>query len=279
MGVDEVTSAVHHGSEFSFLIPLNKHWVTNSSESSPPATRSPISETQLIGEIRRAFSECGLTIDENDDCGYGSGQTDSSRDRAIVENRHFDRAWDRPVDIGRQAAVVNSATSLAVAASQSGRFGLWSSMPVGRPKMSSARSRFWRRDGQHGCNIIGGGLAYSDGPASIAVTVGGVFIGPTALRRDSARQKMEWRIRRSRGGALSYLAPSARTRAIRHSGIPIDEIEELVAHGGTPAWISQTAFSWILPNGSGQWCCIASRTKMHPDSRRIRNFFARDDDA
>ena len=195
-------------------------------------------ETELIHAISRAFAEYGLSLDASDDCGHWAGDTHLVTTDTLVENRHFDRHWDAPRDIGRQAAIVN--LSDIAGSGGSPTWTVWSLVLNANwttdDVVELARG-FGHVMSESECTIIGGNLAWSPGPSSIAVTVGGTYAGAGPLRRDGARPGDAVYVSGCLGtSSMGYLAPHTETRRLRYGWRPhLSEARELGSMTGVSA--------------------------------------------
>lgn len=205
----------------------------------PPDPDAPLpDERALVALIDAELRAAGIAADLTDDCGRPPGPTALVSTDALVEGRHFDFARDTPEQVGAQAAVANL-SDLAGSGGAAG-WAVWSlSLPsswtVGR--FTGVVRGFAKACAEYGCAVIGGNLSRTEGPAVIAVTVGGPLAGERPFTRAGAVPGDLIYVTGNLGdAALGYLEPDAEARARRHRWRPhLAEAKALAEWGGVSA--------------------------------------------
>lgn len=201
----------------------------------PRADDGPLpDEGALVAIIDAALRAAGIPADLEDDCGAPPSDTALVSTDTLVEGGHFDFARDTAEQVGAQAAVANL-SDLAGSGGAAG-WAVWSlSLPA---RWTTGRFRgvvrgFVNTCAAHGCAVIGGNLSRIDGPAVIAVTVGGPLVGARAFPRSGARPGDRIYVTGPLGdAALGYLEPDAEARQRRHRWRPHLTEARALAHWG-----------------------------------------------
>jgi len=189
------------------------------------------SEAHCIEIIANAFSCAGVQLDASDDCGAPHASTDLVSTDSLCEGAHFDRKYDTPEQIGRQAAIVNL-SDLAGSGAQAGWL-VW----------ALSLNDAWTESCLHGlaygfgsvaatysASILGGNLSRTEGPTIIGVTVGGPLTGEHPLLRSNAQVGDEIYLSGPIGRATQgYMHPSPTFRQERHRWRPHLEESSLLA--------------------------------------------------
>ncbi len=191
----------------------------------PPASAAdaPLpDERALVAIIDHELRAAGIAADLSDDCGVPPTATALISTDTLIEGGHFDFARDTAEQVGAQAAVANL-SDLAGSGGAAG-WAVWSLALPARWSVERFRGvvrGFARACAAHRCAVIGGNLSRIDGPAVIAVTVGGPLAGERAFTRSGARPGDRIYVTGSLGdAALGYLEPDAAARARRHRWRP-----------------------------------------------------------
>ena len=199
----------------------------------PPDAPMP-DEAALVALIDHELRAAGIPADLSDDCGAPPGPTALVSTDTLIEGGHFDFARDTPEQVGAQAAVANL-SDLAGSGGAAG-WAVWSlSLPrrwtVGR--FRGVVRGFVRTCAAHGCAVIGGNLSRIDGPAVIAVTVGGPLAGARPFTRVGARPGDVIYVTGNLGdAALGYLEADPEARAHRHRWRPHLDAARALAEWG-----------------------------------------------
>ncbi|MEE2758323.1 MAG: AIR synthase related protein [Myxococcota bacterium] len=181
-----------------------------------------LNEADFVRVIKRALNESGLHIDTTDDCGLAPRSTEIVTTDSLVEDAHFNRKFDRPYDIGRQAAVVNLSDLAA-----SGAAPAWVSWTLNLNRQWSLDDVYELTQGMaselrlHQTQLITGNLALKPGPSVISVTAAGYLIGEKPLLRTAAVPGDDVLISGCLGRATrGYLSPTDAFRTARHQWRP-----------------------------------------------------------
>lgn len=201
----------------------------------PPPGRGEAARVALIGE---ELARAGIPADLTDDCAHLRGATALVSTDTLVEGVHFDRAHDTLEQIGAQAAVSNL-SDLAGSGGAAGWMAWSLCLP---PTWSTTDLQLLTRGcarvaAAHGARIVGGNLSRIDGPAVIAVTVGGPLAADRILTRDGARPGDTLYVTGRLGdAALGVVDGDAEARAARHAWRPhLREAAALARWPGTTA--------------------------------------------
>lgn len=190
-------------------------------ESKPPEDKL-LSEAQCMRIIANAFACAGIALDASDDCGMTHGATDLVTTDSLIEGHHFDQKHDTPEQIGRQAAIVNL-SDLAGSGAEAGWL-VWAlslNSSWDEASLSQLAYGFGSEAAKYGASVLGGNLAYTNGPTVIGVTAGGALAGERPLLRTDARPGDAVYISGILGRAtLGYLKPTQSLRLNRHQWRP-----------------------------------------------------------
>jgi len=181
-----------------------------------------LNEADFVGVIKKALKENGLDIDTSDDCGLTPHPSEIVTTDSLVENAHFNRNFDRPYDIGRQAAVVNLSDLAA-----SGAAPAWISWTLNLNPQWSLDDVYELTQGMaaelslHETQLVAGNLTLSPGPSVISVTAAGYLTGQKPLLRTAAMPGDEIFVTGRLGRATrGFLSPTVAFRRERHRWRP-----------------------------------------------------------